>query len=156
MNIPYQYFNVHGNSGNWYKQRDETNESKDDGSKYNSLKDPASLQDLVAFFGQFASRTEPFPAYASSQTNESFNAIMASKVSQSRYYSMFESSDSRLACAVNQKNLGDKYVMLIAKQLNMSSGSNAKRCSLKSNGSLQYPRGKQLEERHVNSNDDDA
>lgn len=133
-NIPYHYFDDHKNCDTWCKYREtsnnnqEANNSSTNGvSKINSLKDRNLQKELKDFFGNLANNSDRFTACASSQSNESFNAIVASKAPKNRCYSLSESHDFRLACAVNQKNVGEKYIMNVAKKLQMSPGKNTKK-----------------------------
>jgi len=60
-------------------------------------------------YDKLADNAEKYSTGASSNINESLNAIMASKAPKSRYYSMSASADFLFACAVGLKNIGEDY-----------------------------------------------
>ncbi|XP_046408211.1 uncharacterized protein LOC124172766 [Ischnura elegans] len=81
----------------------------------------ASLNKVFEKFGNIANSLAPC---GSTQGNESFNAIVASKAPKSRHYGSSESNDYRVAAAVCQKNVGVGYVADVKKSLMLSPGSN--------------------------------
>ncbi|KAH0553362.1 hypothetical protein KQX54_002139 [Cotesia glomerata] len=67
-------------------------------------------------------KTSQFVSGASSNSNESLNAMIVSKAPKSRVYSKSTEGDGRVACAISKINLGEKYVNNLTKNLKMSSG----------------------------------
>ncbi|XP_046404737.1 uncharacterized protein LOC124170088 [Ischnura elegans] len=81
----------------------------------------ASLNKVFEKFGKIANSLAPC---GSTQGNESFNAIVASKAPKSRHYGSSESNDYRVAAAVCHKNVCVGYVADVKKSLMLSPGSN--------------------------------
>ncbi|XP_043475871.1 uncharacterized protein LOC122507311 [Leptopilina heterotoma] len=121
-NIPFHYFNKHNNCGSWCTNRLENDESLSVSCRTEYLKNPKLFEELQELFNDLAKNTHRFAACASSQANESFNAMVASKAPKSRSYSTSKSFDYRLACAVSQKNCGEKYMLSVMKKLQLSPG----------------------------------
>lgn len=61
-------------------------------------------------FNKLDDNADKFAADASSQPNESLNALMARKCPKANCYSISESADFRFARAVGQKNKGESYI----------------------------------------------
>lgn len=74
------------------------------------LKNSILFEELKSIFNKLGDNTESFVAGSSTQGNESLNSIIARKAPKSVFYSSSESYDFRVASAVAQKNLGEKYV----------------------------------------------
>lgn len=70
------------------------------------LSDPDERVALTQIFSRFANNADKLAPCASSQGNESFNNVVASKHPKNRHYASSESLDYRVAVAVCQKNLG--------------------------------------------------
>ncbi|XP_046617589.1 uncharacterized protein LOC124303864 [Neodiprion virginianus] len=71
---------------------------------------PDLYKDLKHIFRKLADNADRFAAGASSQANESLNATMTSHYPKSRCYSRTASGDFRFACAIGEKNLGERYL----------------------------------------------
>ena len=64
---------------------------------------------LKELFGAYSGNSQKLRKLGSTQSNESFNASVASFAAKSRHYSASESVDFRISTAVCKKNLGPKY-----------------------------------------------
>ncbi|XP_048514968.1 uncharacterized protein LOC125501888 [Athalia rosae] len=112
--IPYHTFNDHSKCGNWCGFiRDK--ENYDHKVIPGGFEDKNLFTDLKNIFEKLAENAKKFSSGASSNSNESLNATMMSKHPKSRCYSTTASADFRYACAVGQKNLGEKYTQEILK-----------------------------------------
>ncbi|XP_046406334.1 uncharacterized protein LOC124171235 [Ischnura elegans] len=80
--------------------------------------------ELQNVFQKFASNSDCLAPCGSTQCNENFNAIVASKAPKMRHYGSSESNDFRVAAAVCQKNVGVTYVSDVKKSLMISPGHN--------------------------------
>lgn len=69
-----------------------------------------------------AKNASRYSAGASSNPNESLNATIVSKAPKRCVYEITTSSDVQVACAVNIKNEGEKYVPQLLNNLNLSPG----------------------------------
>jgi len=125
-NIPYHCFNTHTNCGNWcdFKNNPENYKHANIG---NGFQDTSLFDNLKCLFNSLANKTDRFSAGASSNSNESFNALITSKAPKSRMYGMSAAGDIRLACTVNKKNDGESYVSELAKKLSLSPGMHTKK-----------------------------
>ena len=108
--------------GSWCKFKE--NPSR----KYKHLpyKRPLTSSDLRAslerVFCKNAANSSNICPNASSNSNESFNTVVASKARKSCHFSNSESFDFRLAAAVCQKNMGDNYMHSVYESLGLSPG----------------------------------
>ncbi|CAD6229694.1 GSCOCG00012126001-RA-CDS, partial [Cotesia congregata] len=91
------------------------------------FQDPILFQELKKIFDKLADNAQKFSNGASSNANESLNAMMASKAPKSRCYSRTASADYRFACAIGQKNVGEGYVKKIAQKINLTSSNHLTR-----------------------------
>ncbi|XP_043468802.1 uncharacterized protein LOC122502708 [Leptopilina heterotoma] len=126
QNIPYHCFNIHDNCGTWctFSENPETykHANIDDG-----FQDEKLFEDLKCLFNIMAKNANRFAAGVSSNPNESLNATIVSKAPKSRVYGMSTSSDVRVACSINKKNEGEKYVPDLLNKLNVSPGQHTKK-----------------------------
>ena len=79
--------------------------------------------DLSKIFKTFADNSEKIAPCASTKENENFNHIVFSKAPKSRHYAGSESLQTRVNCAVAQKNVGYEYVSEINKATGLSPGT---------------------------------
>ena len=68
------------------------------------------LQETIEIYCENAEELAPL---GSSQANEALNNTIGSKAPKIRHYGSSESHDYRMACAVNQKNIGHSYVRYV-------------------------------------------
>ncbi|XP_066581510.1 uncharacterized protein [Prorops nasuta] len=121
INIPEHCFNNHEKCGSWCKY--ETNQDTYKHSVINEgFKNQNLLLALREIFNTLAKKTSSFSAGASSNCNESLNSVIVSKAPKSRLYGTSSSGDIRVACAINQKNIGEQHVVHLAEKLTLSPG----------------------------------
>ena len=108
--IPDHIFNSHQNCGSWCKRRNGSGKQKI------VLSDPSLFDALTALFEKYATNAYKFSIAASSQANQSFNNIMAHKLSKNICYSKNKSSSYRLASAVYSTNEGESYLVEVRKK----------------------------------------
>ena len=84
---------------------------------------------LTVIFNEYATDTvaQKLIPFANSQRNESLNGIIGSKNPKIKFYGGSESNDFRVACAVNQKNIGYSYISKTLESLGIDPGENCKR-----------------------------
>ncbi|XP_011171636.3 uncharacterized protein LOC105204279 [Solenopsis invicta] len=125
-NIPYHAINDHSKCGHWcgFIQDKENYEHR---IIPGGIREPGLFEALREIFDKLANNAVKFSAGASSNTNESLNATMASKAPKSRCYSKTASADFRFACTVGQKNIGEGYTQAILKKLGKSPGKHHSR-----------------------------
>ena len=130
QNIPYHCFNQHQNCGAWcnFHMNPDTysHSTIGDGFKNEKLFDA-----LKCLFNTLASKTNRFAAGASSNPNESLNAMIVSKAPKSRMYGMSASGDMRTACAMNKKNDGESFIVDVHKNCTVSPGKHTAKFSTK-------------------------
>lgn len=119
-NIPYHSFNIHTNCGTWCKYHLDPANYKH--STIDDFQDQNLFEELKCLFNILATKTNQFSAGASSNANESFNSMLASKAPKSRLYGMSSAGDIRVAFTVNKKNDGEIQVSNLAKKLTLSPG----------------------------------
>lgn len=126
-NVVDHAFDKHEMCGEWCRFKEDP-----ENYKHRGLPDGKGLHgtqlhsDLTQIFGTYANNAEKIAACSSTQLNESFNAIVASKAPKGRCYGRSESLVYRLDAAVSQKNTGTGYVVNVAKKLNVSPGKHTK------------------------------
>jgi hypothetical protein len=76
--------------------------------------------DLEAIFNDLANNAVKIAPCATTHENESFNNMMASKAPKARHYSSSRSLETRLDCAVAQKNCGHGYLHDVFKVLSLA------------------------------------
>lgn len=74
-------------------------------------------------FQRFVCHAPQLAPCGSSQANESFNNVVASKATKARHYGGSESIDFRVAAAVCQKNIDTAYISKVNENLSLSSGA---------------------------------
>ena len=81
------------------------------------LSDTALQQSLTSMFTLYAENAEKLSSLGSTQANESFNRIVASKAPKSQHYSSSGSLKYRIAASVAQKNKGNTYMLDVRYQI---------------------------------------
>ena len=120
INIPYHVFDVRENCGDWCKSKSEKeNEPRNFPHGFES---PNLFEALKEIFLMHSENCERFAAGASSQSNESLNYLITRKSPKTNCYCLSESADTRVKCAVSQKNCGYSYLESILKFLNIEPG----------------------------------
>lgn len=106
-NIPYHAFNHHNDCGNWcsYKSNPENYQHTNIGDGF---KDSNLFEALKHIFDNLALKTSQFVSGASSNPNESLNAMIVSKAPKTRLYSKSPARDGRVACAISKKKCRGK------------------------------------------------
>ncbi|XP_071571338.1 uncharacterized protein [Temnothorax nylanderi] len=125
LNIVPHAFDDHEKCGMWCAYKEDPTNYKHrllPGGK--GLTDPNMKASLTAIFKKFAANAEKLAPCGSTQANEAFHTIVASKAPKSRHYGGSESNDFRVAAAVCQKNYGTAYVINIHEKLDISPGKN--------------------------------
>ena len=79
-------------------------------------------QALDKIFAKQAQNASQLCSNSTSNPNESFNTMVASKAPKSHHYSKSESLDYRIAAAVCQKNMGEGYLCIVNEIAGMSPG----------------------------------
>lgn len=74
-------------------------------------------KDLEALFSRYASNASKLSQLESSQANENFNNIVASKAPKTRHYCGSESLCYRVSAAVSQKNIGHTYMAKVSSRI---------------------------------------
>ena len=72
---------------------------------------------LSRLFSIYASNAEKLSKLGSTQSNESFNAMVAAVAPKSRHYSSSDSLEFRVSTAVCKKNLGSNYCVKLMEKL---------------------------------------
>lgn len=122
-NIVNHAFDDHATCGDWCRYRDDPVNYVHRGLPGGKgLSGEALRTSLTSVFAKFSKNAERLAPCASSQSNESFNNMVASKNPKARHYGASESNDYRVAAAVCQKNMGTKYVLAVNEKMGLSSG----------------------------------
>ena len=122
VNITPHVFGEHDECGPWCKKKNNPN------IRYNSLPygkplEGVELREAInSVFLKHAKHSARLCYKSSSNANESFNRTIAGKAPKSNHFSKSESLDYRISSAVCQKNMGEKYVNLINKDIGLSPG----------------------------------
>lgn len=82
------------------------------------------LEDLQKILDSFINSAERLLKMGSTQGNESFNNIVASKNPKNRFYGGYESTAFRVAAAISQKNIGHDALSKAYENLLLSPGKN--------------------------------
>ncbi|KAK0077202.1 hypothetical protein PV326_010206 [Microctonus aethiopoides] len=88
-----------------------------------NLSDEALYEELVRLFQKYASNSHKFSIAASSQSNESFNNIVANKAHKNKCLNTSAAYDIRVAAAVCAKNDGEESILNIKIKLDIPIGS---------------------------------
>ncbi|XP_063448242.1 uncharacterized protein LOC134727784 [Mytilus trossulus] len=92
------------------------------GVSVSSIVDGALQNDLKSVFTKYAENSGKLSSLGSTQANESFNRIVASKAPKQHHYSSSGSLNYRIAACVAQKNEGNKYILDVNKNMSVSPG----------------------------------
>lgn len=82
------------------------------------------LEDLQKILDSFINSADRLLKMGSTQGNESFNNIVASKNPKNRFYGGYESTAFRVAAAISQKNIGHDALSKVYENLLLSPGKN--------------------------------
>ena len=77
------------------------------------LSNPVLFDGLLNLFTRHAENSEKLSTLESTQSNESFNQMVATKNPKNKFFSGSESTSVRVAAAVCQKNMGEKYLLQV-------------------------------------------
>lgn len=108
-NIPFHAFNKHDNCGIWCRY-DVNKENYDHSAIPDGFQSPELFETLERIFNKLAENSERFTSAASSQGNESLDNSITRKCPKNICYSLSESADTRVNCAVSQKNCSFHYL----------------------------------------------
>ncbi|XP_034247029.1 uncharacterized protein LOC117648577 [Thrips palmi] len=133
LNIECHFYGEHDGCGEWCKYNEDPVNYKHKGLPYGK---PLSCVEfrpkLAALLGRFAANAEKIAPCASSQANENFNNIVATKNPKFKHNCSSEAFPFRLAGAVCQKNIGKQYVMSVYRKLGLSPGELTEKFRLRS------------------------
>ncbi|XP_058801603.1 uncharacterized protein LOC131670209 [Phymastichus coffea] len=118
-NIPYHSFNMHRQCGDWccYSEDPEAYKHSAIGEGF---QDPYLFDYLLDIFDVMANKASSFAAGVSSNTNESFNAMVASKAPKAHLYGTSISYNTRVGLAVLKKNEGEQFLIQLLHNCNSS------------------------------------
>lgn len=123
--IPFHVTGDHSKCGDWcgfVKQPEGYKPKNLPYGKY--LQGNGILTDLQKVFEYFLKNVDRLLNMGSTQANESFNNIVASKHPKNRFYGGSESTAFRVAAAVSQKNIGHDALSKVYENLLLSPGKN--------------------------------
>ncbi|XP_063400480.1 uncharacterized protein LOC134685041 isoform X2 [Mytilus trossulus] len=106
----------------WCRFLDNPNEKFNSLPHGKPLTDGALQNDLKSVFTKYAENSGKLSSLGSTQANESFNRIVASKAPKQQHYSSSGSLNYRIAACVAQKNEGNKYILDVNKNMSVSPG----------------------------------
>ncbi|CAC5391995.1 unnamed protein product [Mytilus coruscus] len=116
-------FGQHQSCNNsWCKFLDNPNEKFSSLPHGKPLSDGALQNALRSVFTTYAGNAGKLSSLGSTQPNESFNRIVASKAPKQQHYSSSGSLKFRIAACVAQKNEGNKYILDVNKNMSVSPG----------------------------------
>ncbi|CAC5391328.1 unnamed protein product [Mytilus coruscus] len=116
-------FGQHQSCNNsWCKFLDNPNEKFSSLPHGKPLSDGALQNALRSVFTTYAGNAGKLSSLGSTQPNESFNRIVASKAPKQQHYSSSGSLMFRIAACVAQKNEGNKFILDVNKNMSVSPG----------------------------------
>ncbi|CAC5417983.1 unnamed protein product [Mytilus coruscus] len=116
-------FGQHQSCNNsWCKFLDNPNEKFSSLPHGKTLSDGALQNALRSVFTTYAGNAGKLSSLGSTQPNESFNRIVASKAPKQQHYSSSGSLKFRIAACVAQKNEGNKFILDVNKNMSVSPG----------------------------------
>ena len=120
--IPKHVFAVkdHLECGSWCKAKGDKNYKITGLPNGKPLTDPNLLEELTNIFEIFALNSDRISPGASTQRNENFNMVVASKAPKKIHYSSSESLSYRVAAAAAQTIQGKSYICDVMDSLNLS------------------------------------
>ncbi|KAK2578739.1 hypothetical protein KPH14_012590 [Odynerus spinipes] len=92
-NIPYHAYDQHDNCGKWCGFKKDPKNYQHSNILNKSFKNPRLFEELKSIFDRLSANADKFAVTASSQANESLNAVMARKAPKALCYSLSESAD---------------------------------------------------------------
>ncbi|XP_034241219.1 uncharacterized protein LOC117645265 [Thrips palmi] len=130
MNIPEHVYGNHTSCGDWCKAKDNPNYVFKDFPSKQPLRDPAFKATLIKMLQDMADNAEQLAPGGSTQQNESFNHMVATRAPKSRHYCGTNSNYLRVSATVSYKNLGAEHSEAVFKSANLSPTVNAFRVSV--------------------------
>ena len=115
-------FGQHDCCGDWCKFDSDPNRGYRHLPHKKCLSGAELRTDLERIFLKHAENALQLCSTSTSNPNESFNTMVASKAPKSRHYSKSESLDFRIASAVCQQNMGEGYLCVVNEVAGMSCG----------------------------------
>ncbi|XP_034246124.1 uncharacterized protein LOC117648066 [Thrips palmi] len=123
LNIENHSYGEHGGCAEWCKFNESPGTYTHRGLPYG--KPLSSLEfrpQLAALLKRFADNAAKIAPCASSQGNENFNNMVATKNPKYKFNASSEALPFRVAATVGQKNIGKTYIMKVNKKLGLSPG----------------------------------
>ncbi|KAL7289077.1 hypothetical protein TKK_0017028 [Trichogramma kaykai] len=128
-NIPNHVFNIHDNCNSKWCRYEKDKENFEFQRIRSGFKNAVLFEELTILFNKLSGKAEMIVFNGSTQSNESLNNIINRKAPKGLSYGQSESYDYGVACAILQKNQGEKYVQNVMTNCNLSPGSyTAKHC----------------------------
>lgn len=125
LNIEKHFYGEHDGCGEWCRYSEDPQNYKHKNLPYGrSLSCLEFRPQLAAILKRYADNAEKIAPCGSSQANENFNNLVATKNLKYKYNASSEAFPFRLAGAVCQKNIGKKYVVKVNEKLSLSPGKN--------------------------------
>ena len=120
--VPHMY-NEHQNCGEWCTHKNNADQPFKHLPYGKPLSCPLFRKELENIFTKQSENAENLCPNSSSNTNESFNIMVAAKAPKSKHYSKSEALDFRVASAVCQKNVGEGYMVPVFQSAGLSPGA---------------------------------
>lgn len=128
MNIEKHAYGEHNNCGSWCKFAEDPENYKHKGLPNGKpLTSREFRAQLATILGRYAENAEKIAPCGSSQSNESFNNLVATKNPKYKFNAGSEALPFRVAAAVCQKNLGTSYVVNVNQTIGVSPGEETKK-----------------------------
>ena len=121
-NIVPHVFGVHRECGDWCKFKTNITHKYTALPYGKCLHGPELREALSHLFSNLAANSEKLCFNSSSNSNESFNNMVASKAPKYCHYSKSESLDFRISATVCQKNVGENYLKMVNEEMGLSPG----------------------------------
>lgn len=122
--VPQHMFGNHDGCGSWCGYlKDKENYQHRNLPRGKDLTSPALKSALEDLFRSYSENSSKLAMQGSSQVNENFNMMVASKAPKSKHYSGSESLEQRVAAAVCEKNIGPSYLPAVCESAALSPGT---------------------------------
>ena len=126
--IPAHMYGDHSDCGSWCGHHKDPQDYRHKNLPRGKDLTSSDLRvDLTSVLAIYSSNSNKLANHRSSQVNESFNEMVASKAPKSRHFSSSESLPQRVAAAVCQKNMGPMYVPAVCTSADLSPGAHTER-----------------------------
>ena len=112
--------NDHTECGKWCKATSNPEYKISGLANGKPLTDPSLLEEITNIFEIYARNAERLAPCASTNRNENFNNIVASKAPKNIHYSSSESLDFRISCAAAQNSRGRSYMCDVFREMELS------------------------------------